>query len=891
MTSARRAQGFSLRSQLSLASVLLMALVVGATIGLSLWSLHRDVRRGVAELQQTVVDNIARDLDERIELRRNALMQHAMQLGADELPSPQLLTDYVSSHPLLSDLFDALVVIDEQQRIAFDWPPLPGRRGSRGPSPGMAPMALEEPRGAVFGPYAARAMDGSVISFAVPMYSPTQRRIGTLVGVLFLNKDNFLSQLGRMRLGQHGHFVLSTNETSSVIVMHPDARLIRQPLSRAFTGPEADRLVSATPLKSLPWTLSGHFSTDEAYAALRQRERDILLGGCVLMLLGGIAMWGFAGWLLRPLRALREAMQAQTVSPGQPLPALVARSHELTTTVEAFDALMRSRAEAESALRVSEARTRAILTHAPDAFVCIDGQGLIIEWNRQAEALLGWRRDEALQQPLIDLIMPPATRPRMNALLARLVVDGSGGGQDSRCEFEAVGKHGQGVPVELSAAALRTPDGHHALLFLRDISERLRAQAQLAASERDLRTITDGVPAMISYVDADGRYRFANAYHRLAVGVEPATMIGRSVAEAIGQAAHARLSGPIAAALCGEPQSFDIEIQSGDFHVEFTPDVGPDGAVKGFYAMSLDIRARKQAERALADSERRMRTLADNMPALITYIDRDQHYRFCNATFLQWIGLDAADAVGKPMHEVVGHKRYLQRRDYLERALRGERVSFETCSDTQPDERYLNTVYIPHRGADGEVAGVYTMSTDVTTMKQVERQLQTLARFDALTGLPNRRQFEERLPEAMNRCRRSGMPMALMFLDMDRLKMINDTHGHAGGDAVLKELAVRLAASVRATDGLARLAGDEFVVILEGLGNPDEAQYVARKVLNALRHPFLLDGASIVMTASIGVVYHAGDALLTADELVAKADQALYQVKGSGRNAYRLVHC
>jgi diguanylate cyclase (GGDEF)-like protein len=183
------------------------------------------------------------------------------------------------------------------------------------------------------------------------------------------------------------------------------------------------------------------------------------------------------------------------------------------------------------------------------------------------------------------------------------------------------------------------------------------------------------------------------------------------------------------------------------------------------------------------------------------------------------------------------------------------------------------------------VAGLYALSTDVTALKQVERQLIELARIDSLTGLPNRRRFEEKLREAMARSRRDGRAMALMVLDIDHFKAINDTHGHGIGDAVLKQFASRLNDSVRATDTVARLAGDEFVIILEGLSLREEAERVARKIGTTLRPSFVLGQIIIPVSSSIGIAFLHGEPV-SADNLIAKADDALYEAKRAGRNTF-----
>ena len=173
-----------------------------------------------------------------------------------------------------------------------------------------------------------------------------------------------------------------------------------------------------------------------------------------------------------------------------------------------------------------------------------------------------------------------------------------------------------------------------------------------------------------------------------------------------------------------------------------------------------------------------------------------------------------------------------------------------------------------------------------------KRRLAELARIDPLTSLPNRLAFSESLPTALARMRRTRVALALMFLDIDHFKAINDTFGHAAGDAVLIEFARRLHGSVRTTDQVARLAGDEFVVLLEHLDSRTTAAAVAAKVVAQVsRPPFVLDGRALEVTTSIGIAFHGpdDDAALDAPGLLARADAALYDAKATGRNTFRFA--
>lgn len=315
----------------------------------------------------------------------------------------------------------------------------------------------------------------------------------------------------------------------------------------------------------------------------------------------------------------------------------------------------------------------------------------------------------------------------------------------------------------------------------------------------------------------------------------------------------------------------------------------------GVVLSSRDVSAQRQreqdilaAQRALADGEQRLRAITDNLPVLITYVDRDGRLTFANQTARDWYGLDPERVIGMPLRDVVGEGPYEARRGPLQRALAGERVQFGLVGEWRGRPRHLQSTYVPDVRPDGSIAGVYGLSADVTELKQVQERLEEMAHLDPVTGLANRNRFDELLPLALKRADRQRAPLALLFLDVDHFKAVNDQHGHAAGDAVLREFGRRLLAAVRATDSVARLAGDEFVVLLEGLGGAEDAEQVAAKIVEQVQLPMTVDGVTLRVSTSIGIALHPHGAALAPATLLRRADEALYEAKAAGRNAWRL---
>jgi diguanylate cyclase (GGDEF)-like protein/PAS domain S-box-containing protein len=296
---------------------------------------------------------------------------------------------------------------------------------------------------------------------------------------------------------------------------------------------------------------------------------------------------------------------------------------------------------------------------------------------------------------------------------------------------------------------------------------------------------------------------------------------------------------------------------------------------------------RDEVDARLRESEYRLRMVTDNMPALIAYIDRHLRFRFTNKTYSDWFGYEPEHLLGRSVLDFVGADIFASIQPYLEQALLGERVSFSHVMHTPGKRRMVEVTLIPHCSQQGEAAGAYTLIHDITELKEVESKLSQLVRFDTLTLLPNRYCFNERLADAIARSERTRAQLALMFLDVDHFKAINDTHGHEAGDEVLKEFSRRVSDSVRSTDTVARLAGDEFVVILEGLRDTGETHVVARKILASLERPFQVGEHRITVSTSIGIANRV-PGLVDAGELLRQADKALYVAKREGRNRYHV---
>lgn len=417
--------------------------------------------------------------------------------------------------------------------------------------------------------------------------------------------------------------------------------------------------------------------------------------------------------------------------------------------------------------------------------------------------------------------------------------------------------------------------------------------AELLANRRQQASLFQHADAGILLVNPEGRVGAINARAAAMLGVDARAFRGQALLD-LPQANGASLlrslnegvNGGAAASYLAlrkpDGQALQVELQG----VRYIDARGQSQT----QLLLRDVTERMQAEARLAASEQRLRMITNNVPALIAYMDTDRRFHFVNTTFLEWFDLQRADVIGRRGEDVFGEEAYRSRLPVIEQVIRtGQRGDFEGESDHGGRHRFFRSSYLPDLRADGTVQGLYVLTMDITELKAVETALTRLARFDHLTGLPNRLHFEDKLQEALARARRSGQGLALLYIDVDHFKAINDGWGHAAGDLVLSEFGRRLKASVRATDTVARLAGDEFVAVLEHLGDADEAALVAAKISVAMQRPIELKDGTVTASASIGIGYSpaAVGPRSSAAEMMAVADAALYEAKRGGRNTFR----
>jgi diguanylate cyclase (GGDEF)-like protein/PAS domain S-box-containing protein len=295
-------------------------------------------------------------------------------------------------------------------------------------------------------------------------------------------------------------------------------------------------------------------------------------------------------------------------------------------------------------------------------------------------------------------------------------------------------------------------------------------------------------------------------------------------------------------------------------------------------ALQTEVNERKQIEQLLREREAQYRMVTDALPVLISYVDMDLHYRFINQAHADWFGKDIAEIAGKHVKALLGHTTFAIFQEYIAKLSLGKTINYETIMQfRRQEERYVSVTLIPNF-KNKKMEGFFSLISDMTP------RINYLATHDALTELPNRSLFNAKFSKAINRAQHVNTKLALLFLDLDHFKNINDTLGHNVGDQLLIKVAERIQRLLRDKDTLARLGGDEFTIILEDITHV-EIMEVSNLICQAFAIPFNLLDQDIFITTSIGISVFPDDATdMTA--LLKNADMAAYRAKERGRNTF-----
>jgi diguanylate cyclase (GGDEF)-like protein/PAS domain S-box-containing protein len=544
---------------------------------------------------------------------------------------------------------------------------------------------------------------------------------------------------------------------------------------------------------------------------------------------------------------------------------------------------------AERSLREVNAFLSAIVENAPVAIYATRLDGTISFWNPAAERTFGFTREQAIGQ--LAPFVPPEKRDEARQLRERVLA----GEILTGLELERRHADGTRIMINGSAAPLRDESGAviGMLVACVDVSGSKRIAREHEEHLHFTRALLDAIPSPVYFKDREGRYRMYNrAWDELFGG-------GRDWK---GKTVHDMFEEPLAAehherdrGLFERPASttYEARVPTADGElrqmlynkVSF---VDQNGEVAGLIGVITDVTGYKETERALEASEARFRVLTESSLDLISVVDAEGALLYQSPALRRLLGYEPTETHGRNVIDMV-HP------DDREAARAAFRRVIETRHSSEPVEfrlRHRNGLWRTFESLgtncldNPHIHGLVFNSRDVTDRKVIQQRIQHLAYHDNLTGLPNRGLLQDRLAHSIARAERANRKVAVLFVDLDNFKNINDTLGHDVGDELLRQVSRRLSECVRLEDTIARQGGDEFIVLLDSLPDGRGASVVAQKVLNALRQPFSLGGTEQHVSGSVGIALYPDDGR-DPQTLMKSADTAMFHGKGLGKNTYQ----
>ncbi|HEX7559317.1 MAG TPA: diguanylate cyclase [Usitatibacter sp.] len=408
--------------------------------------------------------------------------------------------------------------------------------------------------------------------------------------------------------------------------------------------------------------------------------------------------------------------------------------------------------------------------------------------------------------------------------------------------------------------------------------------------EAFMESFAQTVGGLISYVDASGRIAFASKALAEWLGKPYETLAGQTLLEIYGPDAYAQFQYWTSRALAGEDVHYERQAMHADgssrwLSVNLRAHRDAQGKVVGYFSCALEVNELKRTHDALRRALQELATHIENTPLAVVEWSSDIRVKRWSPQAELIFGWKADEVLDKkPSEFALVHPDSLEMVQSLTRELvegRAKRNRMLARNVTQDGRtiwcQWYNSAFF-HEG--GKLASILSLAEDVTARVDADEQLRQAAVHDALTGLPNRNSLAARLEHAIVRVNRSGDRLALLFIDLDRFKKVNDTLGHAAGDDVLRQTAARIRACVREVDTVARLGGDEFVVLLETDVRPDTPGIIGERIRAAFGLPFDWKGLEVRCGASLGVSLYPDHARDPAS-LLASADEAMYREKSS----------
>ncbi|MDD5250427.1 MAG: EAL domain-containing protein [Rhodocyclaceae bacterium] len=933
----------SLKSRIALFAT---ALFIAAIWGLAFRSANRlreDEQQFLSAQQFAAAGFVADSIAAALRMRIDTLTSVAAAIDPAWLDDPRQLRRYLADRQTIYRLFaKGLCVIGKDGHCRADYPAVPGRAGADRGGEEFFRAVMASGRPAIGRPVRDMTWQQAAIVVAVPIGNERSGTVGVLAGTLLIAGSDVFHVVTHPRTAAAGN-MLVVSPQDDVVIVDTDSTHILQPLpghggnglydrirAEGFEGSaiaaDAGGAEELAAVKSIPgtrWCVVNSMPTAQAFAPIRAMVAGIYRDAALLSLLVAALIWLFVRRELTALGRSARALNDMTsgAAPFHPLP--VEGSDEIAQLAESFNDLQEQVVRQQAALRANEARFRQMFEGSSWITYLVDpATRQIVDANRAAAEFWGYAPAELQGMDICNINMAPPAE--VGAGHRQALVS-----ESLQREWHHRLKSGDIRDVETFVCPL--PYGNRTLLYIIafDITDRKQREEQEAVRNRifellarggDLHEILDlvvryvegthqGPLCAILLVDDSGKQlrlgaagslpdEFTAACDGLAIG-EGNGSCGTAAfrnervcvediqshpfwSQAREQAARAGV-----AACWSEPLRDSAGKLVGTLAM-FSRHAGAPSPADSVLIQQAANLAAIAIEKKRSDAELQLASsVYQASDEAIIVADADNRIVAVNPAFTRVTGYTLDEVRGRDPKLLTAGRTPRAEYDAMWQALKasgqwqGEIWNRRKSGEDYAEWLTINTL----RDGDGELYRYIAMFSDITEKKRTAELVWRQANYDSLTGLPNRNLFYDRLHQEIRKVQRSSQLLALLYIDLDRFKEVNDAYGHDAGDQLLKQGAARIAACVRDADTVARLSGDEFAVVLPGVVDIGRVEQVAKDIVARLAQPFAVGAHTAYVSASVGIALHPNDAG-GADALLKAADQAMYAAKQSGRNGF-----
>lgn len=551
------------------------------------------------------------------------------------------------------------------------------------------------------------------------------------------------------------------------------------------------------------------------------------------------------------------------------------------------------RKQAEEALRVSEERYRGLFDNANDVIYIHDLQGNYISINHAIEKIFGYTREEVLSKNMSEIVAPEHLERVRDKLLSKL----EGSAKQTSYELDCMKKDGSRITVEVNSTVISENGVPVAVQGIaRDVTERKQADEAIRESETRYRDLFENANDLIYTHDLSGNFTSLNRAGERITGYTRDEALGMNISQVVAPASLMAAREMTMKKIAGDvATTYAIDIVAKDgrtVSLELsTRLILEKGAPVGVQGIGRDITERRRQDEAIKDSELRYRQLGEGISHQVWTADASGKMDYVNERMMAYLDRTSAQLISNSEWDSVVHP------DDLQACYTRWSNSIQTGETYDVEFRLKrhDGVYRWHkaratcgRDENGNIIKWFGTNTDIDDQKQSEEKLNYFAKHDALTDLPNRAEFMNHLQQAIERTRTNPLArFAVLFLDIDRFKVINDSLGHLVGDELLCQIGRRLEENIRPGDVVARLGGDEFTILLNRTGGTPDVVQVAERVQRNLATAFQIGSYEVFTSASIGIIV-SDDIMRQPEDFLRDADTAMYRAKEAGKARYEI---